>query len=94
MSFWVFSALPFSLQSGARRRPTAHGTSTVRLAFCTALPSTEKPLLTSASHVVAGRGNGARYDGTFRHDGVVGSCEGKTGSAATFSDEYKEYLAK
>jgi len=41
-----------------------------------------------------GRGIGARYDGTYPGSSYTGSCEGKTGKASTFSEEYKTSLAK
>ena len=37
---------------------------------------------------------GARYDGTYPNSTFVGSCDGMTGAAATFSDEYKTFLRK
>lgn len=39
-------------------------------------------------------GSGSHFDGTLPDSAVVGSCEGKSGSASTFSDEYKEYLGR
>ena len=39
-----------------------------------------------------GRGRGSRYDGTFPGSSRVGSCAGLTGSASTFSPEYKTFL--
>lgn len=42
----------------------------------------------------AGIGRGARYDGTFEGSTFVGSCNGKSGSAANFSSEYKTLLGK
>ncbi|GAA6011136.1 hypothetical protein JCM11491_006737 [Sporobolomyces phaffii] len=41
-----------------------------------------------------GRGIGARYDGTYPGSYYIGSCSGKTGNGATFSEEYKTSLAK
>ncbi len=41
-----------------------------------------------------GRGLGSRYDGTFPGSSRVGSCVGLTGSASTFSPEYKTFLRK
>ncbi|KAL5494766.1 hypothetical protein ACEPAI_228 [Sanghuangporus weigelae] len=41
-----------------------------------------------------GRGMGARYDGTYPNSTFVGSCDGLTGSAETFSDEYKAFMRR
>ncbi|KAF8971713.1 exo-beta-1,3-glucanase [Flammula alnicola] len=41
-----------------------------------------------------GRFTGPRYDGSFPGSIRVGSCEGLTGSAATFSEEYKTFLGQ
>ena len=52
------------------------------------------PAPTDCATYLNGRGVGARYDGTYPNSTYVGSCEGMTGSAATFSDEYKSFLRK
>ena len=41
-----------------------------------------------------GAGVGSRYDGTYPGSTRVGSCEGKTGDASTFSDDYKTFLGQ
>ncbi|KAI0726897.1 glycoside hydrolase family 5 protein [Fomitopsis betulina] len=41
-----------------------------------------------------GRGIGSRYDGTYSGSTYVGSCDGVTGSASTFSDAYKTFLGQ
>lgn len=41
-----------------------------------------------------GRGVGSRYEGTFPGSTRVGSCQGLTGNAATFSESYKDFLRK
>lgn len=41
-----------------------------------------------------GRGRGSRYDGSFTGSPRIGTCEGKTGDGADFTDEYKAYLRK
>ncbi len=43
---------------------------------------------------VTGRGVGARYDGTYSNSTRVGDCGCKTGSASSFSQEYKVFLRK
>ncbi|KAK0237033.1 exo-beta-1,3-glucanase [Armillaria nabsnona] len=40
------------------------------------------------------RGVGARYDGTYPNSTRVGDCGCKTGSASSFSQEYKDFLRK
>jgi glucan 1,3-beta-glucosidase len=39
-------------------------------------------------------GSGSHFDGTLPDSTFVGSCEGKSGHASTFSEEYKVYLGK
>ena len=41
-----------------------------------------------------GRGIGARYDGTYPGSTRIGSCDGKTGDASTFTPEYKTFLGQ
>ncbi|KAK0216153.1 exo-beta-1,3-glucanase [Armillaria fumosa] len=41
-----------------------------------------------------GRGVGARYDGTYPNSSLMGDCGCKTGSALSFSPEYKVFLRK
>lgn len=43
---------------------------------------------------MTGAGVGSRYDGTYPGSTAIGSCKGKTGSADTFSDEFKTFLGK
>ncbi|GAA5827967.1 hypothetical protein JCM5353_002851 [Sporobolomyces roseus] len=50
--------------------------------------------ITDCTNFLNGRGIGARYDGTYPGSSYTGSCEGKTGKASTFSQEYKTSLAK
>ena len=50
------------------------------------------PAATDCAKYLNGRGIGSRYDGTFPGSIRVGSCDGKTGSASTFSDAYKSFL--
>ena len=52
------------------------------------------PARTDCAKYLNGRGIGARYDGTYPGSTAVGSCEGLTGSAESFSDEYKEFLGR
>lgn len=52
------------------------------------------PAVTDCAAGLNGRGNGSFYDGTWRNGTAIGSCEGKSGSASTFSDEYKTFLRK
>ncbi|KAF9523909.1 exo-1-3-beta-glucanase [Crepidotus variabilis] len=40
-----------------------------------------------------GRGKGSRFDGTFGND-KIGSCQGFTGKASTFSQDYKDFMRK
>ncbi|CCM04461.1 uncharacterized protein FIBRA_06641 [Fibroporia radiculosa] len=50
------------------------------------------PAATDCAPYLNGRGIGSRYDGTYSGSTYVGSCTGLTGSASTFSDEYKTFL--
>jgi len=50
------------------------------------------PAATDCATYLNGRGIGARYDGTYPGSTYVGSCSGLTGSASTFSDDYKTFL--
>ncbi|KAF5368609.1 hypothetical protein D9758_002201 [Tetrapyrgos nigripes] len=52
------------------------------------------PAKTDCAKYLNGRGKGARYDGTFEGSSKIGSCEGLTGSANTFSEDYKTFLRK
>lgn len=50
------------------------------------------PTMTDCAKYVNGRGIGARYDGSYPGSRRIGSCEGLTGSGASFSDSYKTFL--
>ena len=50
--------------------------------------------MTDCAKYLNGRGVGARYDGTYPGSTKVGSCTGLTGSASSFSPEYKTFLRK
>ncbi|KAE9390725.1 glycoside hydrolase family 5 protein [Gymnopus androsaceus JB14] len=50
------------------------------------------PAMTDCAKYLNGRGIGARYDGSYPGSSYVGSCTGKTGSAASFSSDYKVFL--
>ncbi|KAG1864692.1 glycoside hydrolase family 5 protein [Suillus subalutaceus] len=50
------------------------------------------PAITDCATYLNGRGNGARYDGSYPGSTYVGSCTGLTGSASTFSSSYKTFL--
>ncbi|KAI5120781.1 hypothetical protein M0805_002408 [Coniferiporia weirii] len=52
------------------------------------------PAITDCAKYLNGRGVGARYDGTFPGSPKVGSCEGMSGSAGSFSKDYKTFLRK
>lgn len=52
------------------------------------------PARTDCAKYLNGRGNGARYDGTYSGSSFVGSCDGLSGSANSFSEEYKTFLRK
>ncbi|KAI0964195.1 hypothetical protein AcW1_001070 [Taiwanofungus camphoratus] len=52
------------------------------------------PAATDCAKYLNGRGIGARYDGTYPGSTYVGSCDGLTGSASTFSDSYKTFLGQ
>jgi len=51
------------------------------------------PASTDCAKYLNGRGVGSRYDGS-HDDGStrIGSCQGLTGKASTFSDDYKKWL--
>ncbi|KAK0200843.1 glycoside hydrolase family 5 protein [Desarmillaria ectypa] len=49
---------------------------------------------TDCAKYLNGRGVGARYDGTYPNSSRVGDCQYKTGSASSFSQEYKDFLRK
>lgn len=48
--------------------------------------------ITDCATYLNGRGYGARYDGTYPGSTYVGSCNGWTGSASSFSSSYKTFL--
>jgi len=50
------------------------------------------PAHTDCAKYLNGRGNGARFDGSFAGSTRVGSCTGFTGKASTFSASYKTFL--
>ncbi|KIM70272.1 glycoside hydrolase family 5 protein [Scleroderma citrinum Foug A] len=50
------------------------------------------PAMTDCAKYLNGRGSGARYDGSYPGSTYVGSCNGLTGSASTFSSDYKTFL--
>ncbi|KAF7307162.1 Glycoside hydrolase family 5 protein [Mycena indigotica] len=53
------------------------------------------PAMTDCAKYINGRGRGARYDGTHPDTSTrVGSCNGWSGSASTFSSSYKTFLRK
>ncbi|THH03953.1 hypothetical protein EW145_g5870 [Phellinidium pouzarii] len=52
------------------------------------------PAITDCATYLNGRGIGARYDGTHSNSRRVGSCTGMSGSADTFSADYKMFLRK
>lgn len=52
------------------------------------------PAPTDCAPRLNGQGTGARYDGTFPDSKRLGSCQGKSGSARSFSKEYKTSLAR
>ena len=47
---------------------------------------------TDCATYLNGRGVGSRYDGSFSGSPRVGSCTGLSGSATSFSSEYKQFL--
>lgn len=49
---------------------------------------------TDCAKYLNGRGKGSRYDGTYPNSTRIGSCDGKTDSASSFSDSYKSFLAQ
>ena len=52
------------------------------------------PAITDCATYVNGRGIGARWDGTYPGSTYIGSCDGYSGSASSFSSDYKTYLRK
>lgn len=50
------------------------------------------PAPTDCARYLNGRGVGARYDGSYSGETPVGSCNGKSGSASSFSSSYKTFL--
>lgn len=50
------------------------------------------PAANDCAKYLNGRGVGSRYDGTYPGSTRVGSCQGLTGRAATFSQSYKDFL--
>ncbi|THU98415.1 exo-beta-1,3-glucanase [Dendrothele bispora CBS 962.96] len=50
------------------------------------------PAQTDCAKYLNGRGVGSRFDGTFPGSPGVGSCNGLTGSASTFSQSFKTFL--
>jgi glucan 1,3-beta-glucosidase len=48
--------------------------------------------ITDCATSLNGRGIGSRYDGTYPNSPYLGSCQGMTGSAATFSQDYKNFM--
>lgn len=47
-----------------------------------------------AHYTGIGRGIGSRYDGSYPGSSRVGSCNGLTGKASSFSSSYKTFLRK
>lgn len=52
------------------------------------------PARTDCAKYLNGRGVGARFDGSYPGSSFIGSCNGISGSASTFSDEYKNFLRR
>lgn len=52
------------------------------------------PAANDCAKYLNGRGVGSRYDGSYPGSTRVGSCNGLTGKASSFSDEYKAFLRK
>jgi glucan 1,3-beta-glucosidase len=50
------------------------------------------PAMTDCAKYLNGRNVGSRYDGTYPGSSPVGSCSSQTGSGATFSQSYKDFL--
>ncbi|TFK56626.1 glycoside hydrolase family 5 protein [Heliocybe sulcata] len=50
------------------------------------------PADTDCAKYLNGRGVGARYDGSYSGSPYVGSCNGKTGHASSFSSDFKRFL--
>lgn len=49
---------------------------------------------TDCARYLNGRGNGARYDGSFPGSSRIGSCTPWTGNGNAFTDEYKSFLRR
>jgi len=47
---------------------------------------------TDCATYLNGRGIGSRYDGTYPNSPYIGSCQGMTGSASSFSQDYKNFM--
>ncbi|EJC98755.1 exo-beta-1,3-glucanase [Fomitiporia mediterranea MF3/22] len=52
------------------------------------------PARTDCAKYLNGRGVGARYDGSYPGSSFIGSCNGLSGSADTFSNSYKQFLRR
>ncbi|EGG08561.1 family 5 glycoside hydrolase [Melampsora larici-populina 98AG31] len=52
------------------------------------------PAPTDCAPRLNGQGIGSRYDATFKDSPRLGSCEGKSGSMSSFSEEYKASLGR
>ncbi|KDR85716.1 hypothetical protein GALMADRAFT_51675 [Galerina marginata CBS 339.88] len=50
------------------------------------------PAANDCAKYLNGRGAGSRYDGSYPGSTRVGSCDGLTGKASSFSDSYKTFL--
>ncbi|KAH9923655.1 glycoside hydrolase superfamily [Fomitopsis serialis] len=50
------------------------------------------PAATDCAKYLNGRGIGSRYDGSYPGSSYVGSCQGLTGPASSFSDSYQTFL--
>jgi glucan 1,3-beta-glucosidase len=48
--------------------------------------------ITDCATYLNGRGIGSRWDSTYPNSPYLGSCQGMTGSAATFSQDYKNFM--
>lgn len=48
--------------------------------------------ITDCARYVNSRNQGSRYDGSYPGSTRIGSCKGKSGSGANFSQDYKNYL--
>jgi glucan 1,3-beta-glucosidase len=52
------------------------------------------PAATDCARWLNGRGRGSRYEGSLPGSSRVGSCNGKSGSASSFSASYKTFLRR